>query len=123
MSYTKTTWSDGDVITAEKLNNIENGVESASSGSILVVHVVNGVLDKTWQEICDSFINMIPVYCYESFEDGNDFGYMLSSVQLVSFENNTYYVFAYGGIEYTTTSPSGYPGPSNTDTYWYCIAE
>ena len=26
MSYTKTTWATGDVITAEKLNNIEDGV-------------------------------------------------------------------------------------------------
>lgn len=28
MSYTKTTWQTGDTITAEKLNNIENGIEA-----------------------------------------------------------------------------------------------
>ena len=32
MSYTKTNWQTGDVITAEKLNKIENGVEAASNG-------------------------------------------------------------------------------------------
>ena len=32
MSYTKTTWASGDTITAEKLNNIESGVEAASAG-------------------------------------------------------------------------------------------
>lgn len=32
MSYVKTTWANGDVITADKLNNIENGIESAGSG-------------------------------------------------------------------------------------------
>ena len=32
MSYVKTTWKDGDVITAEKLNKIENGIEAASGG-------------------------------------------------------------------------------------------
>lgn len=30
MSYTKTTWIDRDTITAEKLNNLENGVETMS---------------------------------------------------------------------------------------------
>lgn len=34
MSYTKTTWVKGDIITAEKLNKIESGIEQASSGSI-----------------------------------------------------------------------------------------
>ena len=33
MSYEKTTWETGDIITAEKLNNIENGVESAQGGA------------------------------------------------------------------------------------------
>lgn len=28
MSYIKTTWETGDTVTAEKLNNIENGIES-----------------------------------------------------------------------------------------------
>lgn len=32
MSYTKTTWTKGDVITAEKLNKIESGIEQAGSG-------------------------------------------------------------------------------------------
>lgn len=30
MSYTKTTWETGDVITAEKLNKMEDGIESAA---------------------------------------------------------------------------------------------
>ena len=29
MSYTKTTWVDGDIISAEKLNKIENGIVAA----------------------------------------------------------------------------------------------
>ena len=31
MSYEKTTWQTGDIVTAEKLNNIENGIENAGS--------------------------------------------------------------------------------------------
>lgn len=32
MAYTKTTWNDGDVITKEKMNNLETGVEESKSG-------------------------------------------------------------------------------------------
>ena len=31
MAYTKTTWSENDIITAEKLNNIEEGVSQSNS--------------------------------------------------------------------------------------------
>ena len=31
MSYNKTTWQTGDIVTAEKLNNIENGIENVES--------------------------------------------------------------------------------------------
>mgnify|MGYP000187656368 FL=1 len=32
MAYTKTTWNDEDVITKEKMNNLETGVETANNG-------------------------------------------------------------------------------------------
>ena len=35
MAYNKTTWQTGDTITAEKLNNIENGIEY---GCPLIIH-------------------------------------------------------------------------------------
>lgn len=45
MSYNKTTWINGDVITAVKLNNIENGLESISQSGTdrQVLGYVNGV--------------------------------------------------------------------------------
>jgi len=112
MSYTKTTWQDGDVITAEKLNKLEDGV--ANAGSVLIVRTNGENLDKTWQEICDSFINMVPVYLYEIYENGNDFGYALLSITGVQFssENNEYSVIIQNGsdyIKYTATSSSSYP--------------
>jgi hypothetical protein len=36
MSYEKTVWSNGDTITAEKLNNIEDGIEAASAEAPLI---------------------------------------------------------------------------------------
>lgn len=80
MSYEPTVWQSGDIVTAEKLNKIENGIVSGglpsvtstdngdvltvvegawakaapSGGGALIVHEVEGVLDKTWQEISDA---------------------------------------------------------------------
>lgn len=33
MAYTKTTWNTGDVITADKLNNLESGVAAANAAA------------------------------------------------------------------------------------------
>lgn len=40
MSYNKTTWDTGDVVTAEKLNNIEDGIENASGVLIIEPTIV-----------------------------------------------------------------------------------
>lgn len=32
MAYSKTTWNDNDVITKEKMNNLETGCETANNG-------------------------------------------------------------------------------------------
>ena len=47
MSYTKTTWETGDVITAEKMNKIEDGVESAFGFS----EQLNALIDGSITEI------------------------------------------------------------------------
>lgn len=55
MSYTKQTWNNGDVITAEKLNHMEEGIAEggSSGGGPLTAHfdLGTGILDKTWAEI------------------------------------------------------------------------
>lgn len=69
MAYTKQNWECGDLITADKMNHIEDGIEDASSGggtTKLTVNVTesNGtfVMDKTWQEISDAFPNVEVVF-------------------------------------------------------------
>lgn len=58
MSYEKNTWNKGDVITANKLNHMEDGI--ADGGGVLVVNSVydeqadTTTLDKTWQQIHDA---------------------------------------------------------------------
>lgn len=76
MSYTKHTWVDDEVITAAKLNNIEEGIEGAQdympAPSATIVNITapgddirgwswNMYLDKTWREIYDAFLTG-PVY-------------------------------------------------------------
>ena len=52
MSYTPTTWTTGDTITATKLNKMENGIASAGGGGASgLVTETNDELDKTWNEI------------------------------------------------------------------------
>lgn len=59
MSYTPTNWKDGDIVTAEKLNKLENGV---AGGGTLIIHInvdeLTGMrtLDKTLKEINDAFM-------------------------------------------------------------------
>lgn len=42
MSYNKTTWQNGDTITAEKLNNIEDGITSNNAWIIEMTFVKDG---------------------------------------------------------------------------------
>ena len=46
MAYTPTTWSDGDVITAEKLNKLEQGVKNEQVGPAGPAGVVGPKGDK-----------------------------------------------------------------------------
>lgn len=76
MSYTKHTWIDGELVTAAKMNNIENGIEEASSGGgPLVVHATPSddaiTLDKTWQEIKDA--DAISVVFDDTLANGRSF--------------------------------------------------
>lgn len=43
MSYTKNTWANGDVITAAKLNHMEDGIEGAGGGGGYDAVIVLGV--------------------------------------------------------------------------------
>ena len=66
MPYNKTTWMHGDAITAEKLNKIEDGIESANQNSgsseieespfIVLEWSHQNLVSPTW-EYLDSFIN------------------------------------------------------------------
>lgn len=39
MAYTPTNWKDGDIISAEKMNKLEQGVAESGGGGVLLVNV------------------------------------------------------------------------------------
>ena len=111
MSYTKTTWKIGDVITAEKLNNIESGVETA--GSTLLITITDGgstmaTMDKIWKEIYDAFMAGIP--CIATYEQQSSL--VNSFVASVGIRYGSYIVEidSSGSLwGYATNSENGYP--------------
>lgn len=78
MSYDKQTWVSGEVITATKLNHMEDGIDSASGGggglTVTFTTEDSGMsytADKTFQEVYTALGDMIPVYgYYGSTENG-----------------------------------------------------
>lgn len=119
MAYSKQTWADGDVITASKLNHMEDGIESAaesggsSSSNEMVVQVVKTYvnnqlsyqLNKSYGEIYNAFRAGTHVYVvYEVFTGATEMAnpnqsYALSRGEVVSIYN---YLWNYRiAIEYS----------------------
>ena len=110
MSYTPTEWKSGDVITSEKLNNLEQGVADASGGGggALVIDLeVTGsamTLNKTWQEIFNTISG--GTFAFVRNVDTDDI--MLYNLEEIYIDNGSYGVSA-GGITLLTDSADGYP--------------
>lgn len=81
MTYEKTTWVNGDIITAEKLNKIEEGINQMI-GSLPVCVTTHydyttsyRIIDKTYKELHDLVSNDIFVYVVitSSSDSGNSY--------------------------------------------------
>lgn len=118
MSYEPTTWKTGDVITANKLNKIEQGIAAIGDTPVVTDHpimVVNATmsgttmtLGNTWQEIHDAFEagKLVLIICKEEeFETflyvvgthPNNYGVSACSTQSAAF------------TPFAASSASGYP--------------
>ncbi len=111
MSYEKTTWVNGDVITAEKLNHIEEGIKNA--GDLIEVHIIgeNYALDMTYAEILNAIQAGKMLYILV-----NDFGFENAVAHLscayYSSEYTVSFCYISGNIEmfdFITNSEDGYP--------------
>lgn len=82
MAYEKQTWSCGDTITADKLNHIEDGIESAGSGDsksqVIVSLTKNGdnyVADTSRADISSALSGGDIVLGYVEDSDDGIYGY------------------------------------------------
>ena len=71
MAYTPTEWKTGDVITAPKLNNIEQGIVGAGNVLLLRFDLETGQADKTWNEIANYMANGGIVFTTDSERVGD----------------------------------------------------
>lgn len=112
MAYTPNTWATGDTITAQKLNNMEQGIANAG-GAVIVGYTFSSgsiTFDKTWQELYDSMA--AGSACVATF-DPEDFGaYYWPTVAAVitGLTNDSgNYGFEIGGYMAEAQSPTDYP--------------
>lgn len=117
MAYVKTTWETGDVITAEKLNNMESGIETAD-GQSFILHVEYDetetylVLDKTWTEIATALGSGKRVVLANA---GDAYVQQIAIMAIHEVNNYNVYFIAAGDqgapslVQYTTDSVDGYP--------------
>lgn len=118
--YTKQTWKNGDVITEDKLNHMEDGI--ANAGGALIVKEKSydestgrAILDKTWKEI-KSAMDRGTIVLYRSETSGASVNAMYSifTNYNVSAEEDSYKLSVYDfsmkqSVLYTTDSENGYP--------------
>lgn len=91
MSYEKYTWENGEVITKEKLNHIENGIEGASSGGIFIVEKdpekgASATFDEMLNAINDGKLLVLKNYSMPK-QYGNQF-YMYHLAQFFDYHND-----------------------------------
>lgn len=120
MSYTPTTWQTGDTITAEKLNNMESGIENVNEPFVITctptAQDFSGVMDKTVAEINEAyeagrkiFFRLIlggDTYQEVSLNDVGKGGLAYPSfnaICCIAANNNYMLVLAYTGISDTGT--------------------
>ena len=113
MPYIKQTWKNGDVITEDKLNHMEDGIASGGMfivGSTYDESTQTGTLDKTYKEIVDAF-NAGQNVILKNI-DGSSTNISLLSSYIG--ENNMFVVSFYDligkiNVIYSTDSENGYP--------------
>lgn len=109
--YTAREWSNGDIVTASNLNQIESGVEAVAEESGLLI--VNGTevtendttylrFNKTWQQIYDAFPNVYIILMTSDYE------FYKANITSVYKENETYLVNGANKL-FAVDSPNGYP--------------
>ena len=116
MAYIPTEWETGDVITAEKLNKLENGV-AAIPGVMVVLAEEEGdvaTLTATYAEIAAAMTDGIPVFIKFQVSEGENSIYPVYSNGAVAGDTTVYQVAAYdfsstAEVDFIAEAEDGYP--------------
>ena len=117
MTYSPTTWTTGDTITASALNKIEQGIADAGGGG-LIVNVTNSggvkTMDKTYAEIYEALKAGTPCFMlwagntYSSDIDTDyTHGVSLAEITICYKYNTDYRIVAVSGY-YSTVGDTNY---------------
>ena len=123
MSYQKTTWSTGDTITAEKLNNIETGIKNNDDNAKIFITEITAVFDpqsgtiseatlgNTWQEIYDAMKTGVVFGRMEKRLNDTVYATSLAIIMVIGTDGETYFVEATGsGVSgFEADTPNDYP--------------
>ena len=116
MSYTKHTWETGEIITADKLNNIENSISKISENTIMVINISTqtGRFDKTWQEIFNHINNNGIAFTKTSYDNG---AIIINDIVTSITNINGNYSLQTNNIELpiSVLNPDDYPAVSNSE--------
>jgi hypothetical protein len=122
MAYTKNTWADGDIVTSEKLNHIEDGI--ANSESVFFAGEVGldeegyleGTLGKTWQEIHDAMMqNKVCIVITSNNNIGAISQYIITSVFIYESVYRVNIEYANKSFHFSASTASGYPSTSGAN--------
>ena len=104
MAYEKNIWQDGDLITEQKLNHMEDGIADAGASGIYIVDVdittQSGVqtwtLNKTWQEIYDAIAAKYFVIIRSSiqYSDSPAVGWDIYTLYTMEEEDSDYHTLS-----------------------------
>lgn len=113
MSYEPTEWKTGDVVTAEKLNKLEEAVGNADNSPLIVSGTTSDnveTLDKTWKEIYDAYVSG-RVVLYKEEAENYIHVCSLEDVSMNSQSEPASYEVSFNGegLTYSTDSENGYP--------------
>lgn len=107
MAYEKTEWKNGDTITAEKLNHMEDGIAEGggSGGELLVVNAVPESegssaynFDKTFGEIWEVYKSGRPIVINMEHQHG-----ILESIYYTFVPEGEYPGYAQGDVKFCNT--------------------
>lgn len=99
MAYEKNTWQTGDTVTAEKLNNIENGVAVALAIKVYILEYLGETLTAgfSFNDLIDDMENQILPVAFIAQEGSYGYFYHFANAAYLGQETPPYVAVFVGG--------------------------